>query len=230
MRRLSMALLTATSVLVGSTGTAVALAQTGCADLGGTIDPDQTCRGHVTNPTYTLDFSFPVDYPDEQAVTSYLTQTRDGFVNVAEMPGSRNLPYELDATATGYRSGVAPGGTRSVVLKIFQDVGGAHPQTWYKAFNYDVGKGAPITFDGMFNQAANPLDVIFPIVEQDLRRQSGLDRAVLPGQGLDASRYQNFAITDDSVIFFFGQGELLPEAAGAIQAAVPRSALSAVLA
>ena len=32
-------------------------------------------------------------------------QTRDGFVNVAEMPGSWNLPYVLDGKGTEYRSG-----------------------------------------------------------------------------------------------------------------------------
>jgi hypothetical protein len=57
-----------------------------------------------------------------------------------------------------------------------------------------------------------------------------MDQPVLPGDGLDPQNYQNFAITDDSVIFFFGQGELLPEAAGASQANVPRSAVAALLA
>lgn len=225
MRILTMTSLLAASLLVGWTGTATASAQDGCADLGGAVDAQLTCRGHVANPTYTLDFSYPVGYPDEQAVTAYLTQTRDGFVNVAEMPGSRNLPYELDAAATSYRSG----GTQSVVFKIFQDVGGAHPQTWYKAFNYDLRTRAPITFDTLFKPDSKPVDVIYPIVEQELQKQSGLDQAVLPGEGLDPAKYQNFAITDDAVIFFFGQGELLPEAGGAIEASVPREALTPIL-
>ena len=57
------------------------------------------------NSTYTLNFSFPNDYPDQAALTGYLTQARDGFVNVADNPDAYNLPYELDAKGAGYSSG-----------------------------------------------------------------------------------------------------------------------------
>jgi hypothetical protein len=57
-----------------STATAMtssaAAAQSACAEIGGTIDPDQTCHLHSAMPTYTLDFRFPVDYPDQQALTT----------------------------------------------------------------------------------------------------------------------------------------------------------------
>jgi hypothetical protein len=42
--------------------------------------------------------------------------------------------------------------------------------------------------------------------------------------------YQEFAVTNDGVIFFFSQGQLLPEAAGATQVLVPRSAIDPMLA
>jgi hypothetical protein len=48
---------------------------------------------------------------------------------------------------------------------------------------------------------------------------------ILPSTGLDSSHYQNFAITDDQLIFYFAQGEMLPSFSGATQAAVPRSAI-----
>ena len=126
--------------------------------------------------------------------------------------------------------GTPPRGTRSVVFEIYQNVGGVHPQTWYKAFNYDLSKRAPVTYDTLFKPGTNPLDVVFPVVESELQKQSGLEVAVLPGDGLDPENYQNFALTDDAVIFFFGQGELLPEAAGANQASVPRAILAPILA
>jgi hypothetical protein len=230
MRILNMAALLATGVLVGWPGVAVAGAQPACTNLNGTVGPDQVCHARAVNSVYTLEFSFPVDYPDQQAIADYVTQTREGFTNVAEMPGSRDLPYEMDATGTGYRSGQPPNGTQSVVFEIYQDVGGLHPQTWFKAFNYDLDKRAPITFDTLFKPGTKPLDVIYPIVERELQKQSGQPDAILPGNGLDPEYYQNFAITDDAVIFFFGQGELLPEAAGATQASVPRVALAPMLA
>jgi hypothetical protein len=230
MRILRVAAILVAGVLAWSTGTSMAAAQSACADLGGGAGPDGNCRVHAANSTYTLDFSFPNEYPDQAALTAYLTQTRDGFINVSEMPGSRGLPYVLDAKGTGYRSGQAPGGTQSVIFEVYQNVGGAHPQTWYQAFNWTLDKRAPITFDTLFKRGAKPLDVIFPIVERELQKQTGVTDSVLPGDGLDPANYQNFALTDDSVIFFFSQGELLPEAAGATQASVPRATLAPLLA
>jgi hypothetical protein len=228
MRIPKVVLLVAAGALASWPGTAAA--QSACADLGGTVNADQSCHVHAANSTYTLDFSFPNDYPDQPALTSYLTQTRDGFINVSEMPGSRDLPYVLDGNGTGYRSGQPPGGTQSVVFEVYQNVGGTHPQTWYKAFNYDLGKRAPISFDTLFKPDSRPLDVIFPIVQNDLEKQTGVDQAILPSDGLDPAKYQNFAMTDDALIFFFGQGEVLPESAGAIQATVPRATVAALLA
>ena len=223
------AMLTA-AVLSGVAGAPVAVAQGACADLGGALDGTQNCQVHAANPDYALDFSFPAGYPDEQALAAYLTQTRDGFVNVAELPGSRGQQYVLDATGTAYHSGLAPRGTQSLVLQVYQNVGGTHPQTWYKAFNYDLATKAPITFDTLFRPDTRPLDLVFPAVQSQLQTTTGINQPVLPGDGLNAQNYQNFAITDDSVIFFFGQGELVPESAGATSATVPRSVLAPILA
>lgn len=46
----------------------------------------------------------------------------------------------------------------------------------------------------------------------------------------DPANYQSFAITNDGVIFFFDQGRLLPDLAGAPQVLVPRSAIDPMLA
>lgn len=229
MRILAAALLAA-GVVAGWAAAPAAAAQTACADLGGTVDDEQICHVFAENSTYRLDFTFPADYPDQQALTAYLTQTRDGFVNVSEMPGSWNLPYVLDGKGRAYRSGPEDAGTSSVVFEVYENVGGARPQTWYKSFNWDVEAQAPITFDSLFKPDAQPLDVIFPIVQSAVARQIGVDAPISPADGLDPAKYQEFAITDDSVIFFFGQGEMMPGAGGALQAAVPRSAIAPMLA
>jgi hypothetical protein len=224
------AILVAAGVLIGSIPTATAVAQSSCSDLNGTVGPDGVCSVHTSNPTYTLDITFPNDYPDQQALTAYLTQARDGFVNVSQMPGSYNLPYELDAKGAGYRSGSPTGGTQSVVFTMWQNVGGVHPQTWYKSFNWDLGKKAPIAFDTLFKPGTKPLDVIYPVVEQYIQKQQGLIDGIPPSVGLDPSKYQNFALTDDAVSFFFGQGELIAESAGPVEASVPRATLAPLLA
>lgn len=230
MRTSTLAALVAAGILIQWPGTATAAAEAACSDLAGTVDGDGMCRIHAADTTYTLDFSFPDGYPDQQALVGYLTQTRDGFINVSDMPGSRDLPYVLDAKGTGYRSGTGPVGTQSVVFEVYQNVGGAHPQTWFKAFNYDLATRAPITYDTLFKPGTDALSVVYPIVQAELQKQTGADLPISPSDGVDPAHYQNFAVTDDAVIFFFDQGELMAEAAGATQASVPRAALAALLA
>jgi len=226
--RIVIAAVTLAGALLGAP--AVADAQPVCADFGGAVGADQMCDVHVENSTYMLDMNFPVDYPDQGPLTDYLTQTRDGFVNVAQMPGSRDLPYALDVTATRYGSGTPTDGTSSVVLEVYQNVGGAHPSTWYKSFNYNLATKAPITFDTLFVPGAKPLDVIFPLVQQDLAKQSGMTEPVEVGDGMNPENYQNFALAGDDITFFFSQGGLMAEAAGATKVTIPRSAVAPLLA
>jgi hypothetical protein len=218
-------------VLLGSASTGVAAAAPPkCSDVGGTAGAGATCVITANDPAYTLNISFPTDFPNPNAVFDYVKQTRDGFINVAKTPDSRGMPYELDTTTTQYSSAVPPRGTQTVVFTTYQNVGGAHPQTFYKAFNWDQAYRKPITFETLFRPDTQPLPVIFPIVAAELAKQSGLSDPVSPTAGLDPANYQNFAITDGAIIFFFSQGELLPEAAGAVQVSVPRGPIDAMIA
>lgn len=197
-------------------------AQSACADLGGTVDSQQVCRGHIVTTNYTLDLSFPVGYPDQQPLAEYVTHIRDEWADDAKTypPGGRP-PYLLTITGTAYRSGTPDSGTQSVVLDMNQDLG-AHPVTSYKAFNYDLGKRSPITFDTLFKPGTNPLGVLTPIVRREL--------GPLPFGDPGADAYQNFAITDDAVIFFFSQGQVLAQVDGPQRLSVPRAELASLLA
>jgi hypothetical protein len=230
--RISTLAMAASAVAVfGWTGIgAASAAPPTCGDLGGVVDGTQTCRIQADDPGYSLDISYPVDYPDVAPVFDYVKQTRDGFLNVANMPDGRATPYELDTTATQYGSDVPPRGTQSVVFKTYQGVGGAHPQTFYKSFNWDKSLRKPITIDTLFREGAAPFPVLLPLVQAEVDKQLGQPVAISPGDGLDPTKYQNFAITDDSLIFFFSQGDVLPEAAGALQVTVPRGPVDAMIA
>ncbi len=51
-----------------------------------------------------------------------------------------------------------------------------------------------------------------------------------PGALYNPANYQNFAVVNDGVIFFFDQGVLLPASAGALHVLVPRSAIDPMIA
>lgn len=225
MRKLNGVVLLAIAGVLSCPAIGSANAQDGCAHLSGVVEANNICHVTASTKSYTLDLQFPLNYADEQSVIDYITQNRDGFVNVAQTPGPRGSRYEMDVSSQWFTSSTPAPGTQSVVLKLFQDVGGAHPVTWYKTFNYSLVQRREITFDTLFAPWSNPLVTVFPIVQRELERQTGLVGTISLGDGLDPRHYQNFAISDDSVTFFFSQGELLSSEAGAIAATVPRNAM-----
>ena len=225
-----LAAIAATVTVAGVAMVPTAAAQSPCAELGGTVDTGQICQVHSTTSNYTFDMSVPLDYPDQQAVFDYLKQDRADFVDWFAKFGKdgRDRPYMHDVTAKTFRSGTPTSGTQSLVLDIDDDTGAAHqghPNTWFKAFNYDLGKQAPITYETLFKPGTDPLAVLNPMVQKKFGTHS-----YAPVGDLDANTYKNFAITDDSVIFFFGQDQVIPDNNGPHQLSVPRSELAPVLA
>jgi hypothetical protein len=192
-----------------------------CADFGGTVDSAQICRSHTATASYAINLSFPVDYPDAESLMAYVAQRRDQLVDYAEkFPlGDRPGPYQLAVSAEDYRST----GTRSVVLRVGEDAG-VHPVSTMKAFNYDLAKQAPITYDTYFKPGA--FDVIAPAVRRDLASSTQM---LPPRGGLDPANYRNFAITDQDVIFFFDQDQMFGQNEGPLHAAVPRAELAPYL-
>jgi len=229
MRTLKLALLVTAVATSGCSGVAAAAPKNYCADLKG-IDTGHVCAIQLSDPGYQVSISFPTDYPDQKSVAEYVTQTRDGFLNVAKTSAPRDMPYELDITSNSYGSSIPPRGTQGVVLTTYENVGAAHPETMFKAFNWDQAYRKPITYDTLWQPGTDPLKTVFPIVQSELQKQTGEQVAIAPSAGLDPTNYQDFAITNDGVIFFFSQGELLPEVAGPVQASVPRSAIDPMLA
>lgn len=190
------------------------------------------CVWGTGHPRSNVDIEFPANTPLEQAVVDFATKTANDYY-AAEAPAREDPspmgPSELTVTSTAYTSGVAPAGTQTVVLKVFQNISGtAHPMTWYKAFPYNNATHAPITFDTLFVPGVKPLEVILPIVNQQISASAGEPFDADPALGLDPANYQNFAITDDAVIFFFDK-DALRAATSDFQVSIPRSAIASML-
>jgi hypothetical protein len=203
--------------------TTVTVAPSACSGLGGTLGADQLCTVHAKTANYTIDITFPTDYPDQQALSDLVVRERDQFVQYVTAPGlPPSRPTEIDITPMSYRSD----GTESVVLKEHADYGGAHGVTFYNALNYDTATKAPLTFDMVFKPGADA--TLDPILKAAFEQR-------LQGLSMDdnlggAKTYQNFALTDDAVIFFIDQGAWAISAAGPQEFSIPRSELASILA
>lgn len=200
-----------------------------CTALGGTVDGQRRCQVQIESDRYHIGFSFPVDYPDQQALTDYLIEGRDEFIDFVNDAPPRDYPYSLAARAELYHSGTPTSGTKSLVFTRNSDAG-AHTVTSYDAFTYDLGEGVPITLDTLFKPGTRPVEVLDPIVRRELEKKSQGYENPMPGNTLGPRMYEDFAITDDAVIFFIGQGAWLSQLAGPQQVSVPRTELASVLA
>lgn len=267
MRIVKVAVLVAAAAVVGSNGVAVAAPKEYCADLKGG-NTGSTCEIQLSDPGYRVDISIPLDYPDQKSVADYISQTREGFLNVAKSGAPRDTPYELTIKPKEYNSAIPPRGTQAVVFKVTQNVGGAHPQTTWKAFNWDQTYRKSIIYTAAPDDKVNtplwrvddPLKTVGPIVQADLQKQLAPPPPAAPpaapaqpGQPAAATptppppppspplpiattalynpaNYQNFAVVNDGVIFFFDQGVLLPDSFGALQVLAPRSAIDPMIA
>jgi Protein of unknown function (DUF3298) len=264
MRSFSVAVLATVAAIFGSSGVAVGAPKDYCADLKGG-NTGRTCEIQLSDPGYSVNISIPLDYPDQKSIADYISQTRDAFLNTAKSGAPRTAPYELSIKPTEYTSSIPPRGTQAVVFKVDQNVGGAHPQTVYKAFDWDQSYRKAITYTAASDDKVHtplwrvddPLKIVAPIVQAQLQQQLAPPPPVAPpaqpGQRASAkptttppppppplpiaqtalynpANYQNFAVVNDGVIFFFDQGALLPDSAGALQVQVPRSAIDPMLA
>lgn len=255
MRTFTMAASATALVLFGSAAVAAAAPPKDyCAELKG-ANTGQACRIQMADPGYNVDISFPTSYPDQKSVADFITKERDDFLNVAKSSTSRDQPYQLTITSANYGSAIPPRGTEAVVLTVVQNVG-AHPKTTFKSFNWDQTYRKAIVWSAPSDDKNNaplwrvddPLQTVAPIVQSELQKQTAppvnqgqpappANQAptappvtIAPAVLYDPANYQNFAVTNDGVIFFFDQGHMLPDAAGAPQVLVPRSAIDPMLA
>ena len=221
MRAVSAAMLAA-GLLVGPIVIpATARAVDVCSDFGGAVEGDGLCRLREEKPDYTLAMSFPVDFPDQSAVDDFVNKTRTSFLNETTTPNFANVRYALEMQGMLWASD----STKSVSLEIYENLGGAHPNTWYQTFNYDTSDNRSIAFDDLFAPGVDALAAIFPIVEKKLEAEMGMPTPVSDSDGMDPSHYRNFVITPTDVVFFFDRGELMAGAAGAHTVYVPRRAI-----
>lgn len=216
------------ATLAASAGLASLAAARADARMCPQVDANQMCHFDASGPMSNITMVFPANYPDEAAMTGYLRKAADDYSAARGPSSALTSPTALDVTSDRYNSGSPQSGTQSVVTKIYQNLGGAHPLTWYKSFNYNLANRTPISYDSLFRPGTQPLQAILPIVQKTLTDRYGPAVSIPADAGLNPANYQSFAITDDAVVFFFDQNALLP-ALQATQVSVPRNAIASMI-
>lgn len=255
MRSVSVSMVVTAAAMFGCSGVALAAPKDYCAELKGG-NTGRTCEIQLAEPGYSVDISMPLNYPDQKPVAEYIAQTRDAFLNAAKSGAPGSASATLSIKPTEYTSSIPPRGTQAVVFTVDQNVDGAQAHRTFKAFNWDQTYRKAITFAAASDdkeraplwQVDDPLKTVAPIVQAELQQQRA-PASTQSGQSstatsdtappslpfaqtalYDPTNYQNFAVVNDGVIFFFDQGVLLPASAGALHVLVPRSAIDPMIA
>lgn len=218
-----------TAITVFAFGLFTAAAQEDqCLTKNGTWDADtSTCK-------LTVGVTVEVDYPLELAEFPAAAAVIDEFV--ANQQQSFISSYTPDYTLPSYTNNWWMGIThedyqfsddvRSVVFTNSFYTGGAHPNSGYTTFTFDVANDTQIMLEDLFVDGNIPWDTISTFVQGDLnsRLTDMTDSATIElGTGTNPDNYKSWALTSDSLIFFFDPYQVAAYAAGPQQSAIPLS-------
>ncbi len=204
-----------------------------CSQKGGRWDPT-TGRCDISAK---LDFT--ISYPLEvlefpfatQAVDVWLSQERAAFFGPIIEYGLFSSPGPLSKEIQYEIVGFSPS-MMSLAFRIYEYTGGAHPNTYFKTFNFDLASEQVLDLEALFLPGSAPLQTIAPLVQDALRTQLGdaVDEAWLQEgtRPVDAN-YANWVLTPDALVFYFPPYQVAAYAAGPQIVSVPLSALADVL-
>lgn len=229
------------SLLVASGVSAQSTQQDTCFNKNGTWnDAEQKCEfitGVQVSAVYPLELVGKG--VAETTIDTYLQHTQQTFEESYtpdySLPSflnnwSMNISYELYHFSDDV-----------VSIKFTNDyyTGGAHPNHDFTTFTFDLADDRQIYLQDLFVEGSDPWKVIAPIVQQDLEEHlaevfgtalSDDDKNIITiGAGENPDNYQNFALTSDSLIFFFPPYQVAAYAAGAQEVSIPLDQLSDIL-
>jgi hypothetical protein len=208
-----------------------------CLQQGGTWDPAtgkcEVALSLTMNIDYPMEF---VSYPfAKDALDQFVRDSRIAFLTPLTTPDFYYSPGPLALDIT-YQTFQFSDTVTSVQFDVYEYTGGAHPNSYYRTFVFDLGQERVLTLNDLFVAGVNPLDTIFPIVQADLQAQLTTMEVPADGAWIDdgtgtiPENYQNFVLTEDSLIFLFPPYQVAPYAVGPFTVTIPLANLSGILA
>lgn len=221
--------------LLVSTLTAQSNDETACFDKGGVWE-DNEC---LIRSSFELEIRYPLELIEYEIVAetidAFVIEQKEIFLQYVNVPSAEMLPmsYAPWTLTMNYETTSHSDDILSIIYTISEYTGGAHPNSYYRTFTFNLAENTVITLEDLFVEGANPLEAIAPLVVADLTEQMGefADAAwIESGTGENMENYRNFALTEDALIFYFPPYQVAAYAAGAFEVQIPLSELSDILA
>ena len=191
----------------------------------------------ITTEVKKDDYSpYDIQYPQSKVVSfndrvkEYIDEQRDTYLIAMEenkrigskTPGELNIAFETFPHASGSYSFVMISGTY---------LGGANGFTNFNTIHFDPESGEIIEIADLFGHDASKLLKLSSLVRDGIQKDPSLTNRVLEEDMMLAtepkwSNFENFALTDDSLVIYFDEYEIASGATGAPVIAVPLAALT----
>jgi hypothetical protein len=207
-----------------------------CAQYGGFQNPEtERCELHGG---FDVDIQYPVGYstyPNTQdTLDTFVQETYQNFMQGSLDAGwfafqsSGNWSLTMQYEDYHHSENIV-----SLAFSVYDYVGGAHGNTWWRTFTFDLTQDEEITLSDLFLPDGDPLSVIAPLVQAEIAAQlgDGTDTTWI-AEGTDEfpAEYLNFVLTEDELIFIFPPYQVAPYVAGTRMAHIPLSELESILA
>jgi hypothetical protein len=219
---------------------ALVFAQTGlnaqeanhCLERGGAVS-EETGRCVVASGLH-FEIAYPLellDYPFAMSVVDdFLSLSRQSFLSDFETMG---LPSSGDwSLIIHYELFQFSDEILSIRFDIGVYTGGAHGNIAIQSYSFDLVNESVLGFEDIFVSEEEAIATIAAITQAQLAENLGgladMDW-IATGAGADALNYQDFVLTEESIIFYFEPYVVAAYAAGTQQVEIPLSDLSAIL-
>lgn len=206
-----------------------------CMQKGGILT-DGNC---VLSASAEIKVDYPLELAQNEIVAStidpFIQQSKDDFLQILSGPFiPAPGPYALDISYEVVRHSDT---VVSLVFTTYDFTGGAHGNTAFRTFTFDLAAGTVITLDDLFTDTAQALEVISPLAEADIAQQftdagaPDFDTDWLhQGTSPDPANYPNFALDATDLVFYFPPYQVAAYAFGTQTVRIPLADLSSVLA
>lgn len=205
-----------------------------CFEKGGMWDASQ--QQCVVQGSLEINIDYPLSVMQydfvEQTVDEFIQQRKTEFIQFFSEGGffpGVPAPWGLWIEYEEYQFSDT---VISLSFTISDYTGGAHPNSYFQTFTFDLAENRVIAFDELFVEGSDPLSTIYPIVQQKLTELIGDysdPQWIETGSGENLANYQSFVLTENSLIILFPPYQVAAYAAGPQQVEIPLADLNAIL-